>query len=633
MTDKRFAFLFEEARLSPDEGAVDPAEEHFEGSTAAQAAVRETGQNSLDARRPDLDGPVRMEFELASMATAAIPGIEGLRSNLRQVVEATKGQMGHDRMVRALEMAERDELPVLRISDFGTSGLTGAEGLVNSATPLSRLTRGSGNSADDGIRGGSFGIGSAAGRVASTMATVLYRSLPHDAKETVFAGFSRLATHDDAAGVRRRAAGIFTRLDVDDFEYLRPAPTLAPFADRTEPGTDIFVLGFRMAQDDPNLLHIRDAAIDNFMVAIDRGRLEVTGITAGSRWHLDASTIEGFAKRDPRMAAFYKALKDPTPDVAELPDLGRVELYVNIDDTLDRSLHVVTMRKPLMRIATYTYRSVRAKYAAITICADDAGNTLLRRLEPPQHDKWDPQRSPEDGPRAIKALGDFIRDRLRARVSEGLGQTVEIKGLEQFLPSVGIAAVVDGDAGRPDSLEPPTAEESSTVTGSTQPIAVRQATRRAVAVPVARPAIAGAGDDDVTKGRDTGGPGKRRSGKKGLPGKGKDGDGGSRIGAGDVTFRSWSQGINGDGGQRIALALTAHGDIEGDLELVPLGPGGAPESGYDLQILQARLNQNGSTSELSYRGNTLKGLALSAGATTRVELVIPSNIRYRLGVA
>lgn len=633
MTEKRFAFLFEEARLSPDEGAVDPAEEHFEGSTAAQAAVRETGQNSLDARRLDLEGPVRMEFELAPMATAAIPGIEGLRANLRQVVVATAGQMGHDRMVRALEMAERDELPVLRISDFGTTGLTGSERLDSATVPLSRLTRGSGNSADDGVRGGSFGIGSAAGRVASTMATVLYRSLPSGADTTVFAGFSRLATHDDVGGIRRHAAGIFTRLDVDDFEYLRPAPALIPFADRTEPGTDIFVLGFRMADEDPGLLHIRDAAIDNFMVAIDRGRLEITGIAAGSRWHLDASTIEGFAKRDSRTAAFYQALQDPEPDVDELPGLGRVELYVNIDESLARSLHTITMRKPLMRIAPYTFRSVRAKYAAIAICADDVGNTLLRRLEPPQHDKWDPQRFPDEGPRAINALKAFIGERLRARVSEGLGQTVEIKGLEQFLPSAGMAALVDGEEGRPDSLEPPSPEESATVTGSTEPVKVRQATRRAVVVPVERSAIAGGGDEDVTKGRDTGGAGKRRSKKKGLPGKGGAGDGRSRIRSGDVVLRSWSRGANHDGEQRIALALTAHGDVAGDLELVPLGHGGAAESGFDLQIMRVSLIGDASTSDLAHRGNTLRDLDLRAGVPTQLEIVLPSDMRYRLGVA
>lgn len=631
MGDARFEFHFEKSGLSPDEGAIDPAAEHFEGGKAGQAAVRETGQNSIDARRPEHDGPVRMEFELALMPTSSIPDIEGLRVHLREVVDYTVGQMGHDRMVSALKMAERDEIPVLRISDHGTTGLIGSESGTSPGSPLSRLTRGSGNSENDGVRGGSFGIGSAAGRVASTLSTVLYRSLPNDrpAGETVLAGFSRLATHLHE-GERRRASGILTRRGGTDFEYRRPAPPIAPFADRTEPGTDIFVLGYRMAEEDPMLHRLRDAALEHFMVAIARGKLEVHGLAADREWTLDVSTVEAEAKREPRHAAFYAALQDPQPDIADLPSLGRVELYVNVDDSLQSSLHTVTMRSPLMRIAQYRFNSVRAKYAAIAVCADERGNALLRRLEPPQHDAWDPDRSPETGRSAIKELKEFIGERLRARVSETLGETVEIKGLERFLPVIDVGPDAAREAlGAPESGEPPTDEESARVNGSPQPVEVRPAKRRTVRPKVVRPAIGAEDGDDILKGRDRGGKGKRRSKGVGAPGTGQEGDGRSRIRSGEVAFRSWSAGAVDGGGQAIRLALTSRHDLEGDLQLVPLGPGGSPDPDFDLGIRSVRTLTG---EELHHEGNTVRGLTLAAGETLRVDVVVPATLRYRLGV-
>lgn len=636
MNTPKFGFHFEEAGRSPDDGAVDPQEEHFRGSTAdggdpALAAVREMGQNSLDARRGDHDEPVRMEFELAMMRTEVVPGIDGLRIHLEQAIDATRDQEGNDRLQAALEMASRPAIPVLRVSDFGTTGLTGSERLDSPNSPLSRLTRGSGNSANDGHRGGSFGIGSAAGRVASALRTVLYRSRPHDDDRTVFAGFSRLATHNDAQGVRVRAGGIFTRIDSEDFEYLRPAPELEPFPERTEPGTDIFVLGYQLAESDPQLHKVRDAALENFLVAIDRGRLEFTGVAGNRSWRLSAENLEEQVRRISRAAAFYQALRDPNPGNAVLPSLGEVTLHVNMDDRLERSLHTITMRKPLMRIAEYTFRSVRAKYAAIAICENDEGNRLLRSLEPPQHDRWDPTRSPEHGPAAIDELKTFIRDELRARVSENLGDTVEIRGLAQYIPSIGLEQAGLAEVGRPDGTQPPSEVESSQVTGSTETPDVRIKGRPAVQIPVIRPAI-GRGDQLIRRGKLGGGPGRRRSGGGDLTGAGDAGDGSSRIRSGDLTFRSWSAGEAADG-QRTILRLCSESDISGDLELVAVGASGQVDRDHDLRLQSVRRVDGDSTVMLQHHGNTVKGLVLRAGEGVRLEVITPRNIRYRLGVA
>lgn len=630
MSLDEYGFHFEPVGKGSPEGPIDPAQQHFEGSTAAQAVVRETGQNSLDASASA--GPVRMEFELASMATEDIPGIEGLRRHLESVVLETRGQAGHADMVKAAEVAEELEVAVLRISDYGTVGLGGSEAMDDFKSPLSKLTRGSGISEDDGDRGGSFGIGSAVGPMASDMATVLYTSLPTGMQETVLAGYSRLSGHRNEDGVMLGAKGFLTHLGEEDFKYLRPAPPVGPFNLRSEPGTDLFILGFRMADDDPELIALRDAAIDNFMVAIDRGRLEVTGISPHSNWQLDQESIEGFAKARQESHAFYRALQDHRPEVDESERLGRISLHICIDDTLDRKLHTITMRKPLMRIGTFRHNSVPSKYAAVLICEDDTGNRLLRELEPPQHHKWDGGRHPE-GPAALRELRGFVLRALRERVRRDLGDTVQIKGLERFLPAQGVPAPSDGKPATPEPGGPGAEDESSTVTGSPHATEIRQRSRRVVPVKVRRPAVGGLGDDDIEKGADRGGAGKRRGDSVGLPGEGGEGEGRSRIGVGDITFRSWSAENGASQGSVIVLALTPASDVRGDLELVPLGPSGDPERNYALPILSASVQTANGTQRLEHSSNVLVDLDLPGEVTTIVEVTVPTGRRYRIGVA
>ncbi|MGB0582088.1 MAG: hypothetical protein ACPGVU_20530 [Limisphaerales bacterium] len=286
METKNYGFHFEEQGLSGEEGPIDPSQQYFEGSHADHAVVRETGQNTLDNPAKDASGPIRMVFELRTMETAEIPDIENLRTHFDAAAEQAKRQQGHNRMVSAAKLAKEETLSVLRISDYNTTGLGGSESVESPNSPLSRLTRGKGGSSDD-ERGGSFGIGSAVGPMASDLCTVIYTSVPEKTNDSVMAGYTRLATHT-VNDTSYRAEGYFTNKGItDEFDYQRPAPKVGPFEERTESGTDIFLLGYRMAKEDPKLERVRDAVIDNFMAAIDAGHLVVEGIAPGNYWTLN----------------------------------------------------------------------------------------------------------------------------------------------------------------------------------------------------------------------------------------------------------------------------------------------------------------------------------------------------------
>lgn len=628
MNNANFGFYFERSGRSACQGAVSPAEQFFEGSLAESSLVRETAQNSIDARVGL--GPVTMVFELAEMATELIPGITGLRTHLEQVERQTRGAQGHEAMATALRTSQQEMISVLRISDYGTKGLTGSESMHDPTSPLSALTRGAGISADDGSRGGSFGIGSAVGPMASNMSTVLYTSLPIDEKETVLAGYSCLASHRDANNVWRGGDGFYTdQTDETDFRYLRNPQALGPFPTRTEPGTDVFILGYRKSGADPDLQHIKVAFMRNFLMAIDRGGLIVKGITATHTWELDQVSLEKHVVEDAEAQAFYRAIRDPEPIRHTSKRLGKLALYINIDDDkLEKTLHTITMRKPLMRIDTFRHTSIPVKYAAVLECSDDHGNKLLRTLEPPQHHKWDPGRA-ADGESLLRELKNFVRDGLKSRVKQQIGDQVVIKGLARYLPTE-LFEEKSGNlrsAGTPQD-GPGTDQESSTVQGSDGEL-TEVATRERQTVRVGVRTSAGAeGTAPTDKGKDQGGEGTRN--KKGgtLPGDGEQGEGAGRITAGEVRFRSWSDATTGD----LCLAITPLEDVSGDLELVPLGPGGSIEDDYMLPIFEGVLTAGGTSEPLKHEGNVLSQLQLKAGVTSHVRLKLSANHRYRLGV-
>lgn len=634
MTDSKFGFFFEKAGRGQHQGAIDPAQEHFMGSSDEEHLVRETIQNSLDVCE-NLREPVVLEYEVAQVLASEIPGLNGLREHIQGAVKASEGQSGHDSMTRALEVAELESLTVLRISDFNTEGLDGLES--NSSSRLSRLTRGTGGSTDDGKRGGSFGIGSAVGPMASEMSTVLYRSLPVGASETVFAGYCRLATHQDASGVLRVAEGNYMKLEGSDFVYQRPAPRLDMFESRIKPGTDIFVLGFQVSEEDPELVRLRNAAIDNFLVAIHRGRLVVKGISPEGEWTLDAESLPNYADQRPESKAFYHAIANCDPIRKSVADVGDVELYVNVDRRLEKKLHTVTMREPLMKIDTFRHNVISAKYAAILVCADDNGNKLLRKLEPPQHNEWDSARFPDPGKKAIKALKNFVKEELRKLVTEKAGDSLEIEGLAKFLPIPDVGAGADSEL-TPETGEPTSTESSGLVGDPEDNEAPKPPAPRSTMDVEVNPPAGDDGDDEISDGPDRDGEEKEVAERRsGGDSSGKGGSTGhSKKRALLLNYRTFSPASPTAGESLIRLVLTSPEDSIQDVVLKPQGPDGKPID-LAIPVKEASVPDASGmmrtlTTVADKKQTVLKDVSFKAGVATKVTLKVPGGYKARIEI-
>ena len=625
MTDKDFGFYFETAGRSAVQGATSSEEEHFKDFDIAESLVREMGQNSLDARAPENDGPVRMVFELRNLKTGEIPDYENLIHHVVAANESTKHiDAANTRLKVSTEYADWTQLPALRISDYGTTGLTGAEDDPTHSAPIVALTRARGVSAGKVGKGGSFGVGASTGALSSAIRTVLWTSYPNDGREPVFAGQSQLATHD-LDGVLYGPDGFYINRNNESFEYLRGSDPLGPFPARDEFGTDTYILGYLDAADDPNLEKIKSAFVANFFVAIHRGLLVVEGITDEAHWVLDSEGLREEIRSYEKVLPFYKALlREPYSEYIE--GLGRLSLYVEMDDQLPKKLHTMVMRKPLMKVETLRHDTIRAKYAAVFIAEDEPINTLLREVEPPAHNKWVPSRA-KHGNKTVTKVKSFIRTGLRSYVQDTSGEEIPVEDMTRLLPSgLDEPSTKTGDQGVPKSRKD-SSEETSMVHGARSKPQVHVA-EKSKPQKTTRDKGTSGGDQASLEGS-RGGEGKARNHGGTSKGSGQKGDGESLIADATVSMRSWNDPNSGE----IVMLVKSDRAAAGDLVLTAVSEGGEVDEDYRIPIERGVATTATGSKELEHKGNIIRGVVIDADSLkTKLRISLKDARRLRLDI-
>lgn len=277
-----------------------------------ETLVRETGQNSLDhVAQPG--GQVHMRFSVIELtkgsreyeAFSESVHFDALREHLEEASKtksklATRLKGG----VKRLERAEK--LRLLRIDDYGTTGLFGSESTTGREenNPFASLVRNNlDSSKQTSTAGGSFGLGKAVLWRCSDLSTVLFASdiaAPKRAEgqpEAVrFIGKTELTWHaleeNECAGpgwLGKEVQGTPGRsmwvdnADLDVLQLSRAPDRHPPGVDPTRAsGTSILVLAFQdpQAEDEPDpstlLDQIAEAAAVNFWPIMVKERLWVS---------------------------------------------------------------------------------------------------------------------------------------------------------------------------------------------------------------------------------------------------------------------------------------------------------------------------------------------------------------------
>lgn len=625
--------------------------------------ARETVQNILD--NPDGSGlPRVVEFELLDLHHENFPGwstflrtFMACRTEMRHLVCSDSGdderffQIGEN-----LLNAHSGVIPTLRIRDINTTGLVGED--HEEHMPFCRLLRVQGVSTGQGPGGGTYGIGQRAPFHCSALRTVLYYTRRASDRVEAFIGKSILCTHKspDPPHDRRQAKGWWCNVDAsqpDDWKAIRDPGRIPPVYRRTEPGTDLYITGFVLYDDWARV--IRDAVLKNFFAAIYRGQLEVrllergkvlVDITRESLHPVILSAISDQPQDDvdsareslSATAGFLEALRAPVkghPFRTWIRGLGEVEFYVHrdpYDSTLpDRWAY---MRSPLMLVGTREARVIR-RYAGVLLCDDSDGNRYLARLEGPQHREWEPSEwrnaTPEerrDAERIMRALGSFVRDRLRSLMPGSDSSVLNPPFLGHYLPDVDLEP--DGFDSTPGTGAeargtPVNVELADRALPVVRPTEV--ARRRTVYRPPALQSIASLPEGGLGGPGPLGDNGSSEHGDVGRGGAGASGD----DGPGDegarplvdrklIRCRTYVQ-----HGQSV-LILKAHADVEGDLRLVALGESGPPQR---IRIIRAT-GPDGIG--LSASGDRLRGIRLRGGDSLRVVLDLDTGPRVCLAV-
>ena len=427
--------------------------------------VRETIQNSLDARRDDAEGAVIVSFQSFDIPRERFPGREDFQNILQQCFLSNQDDRKcREVFQRALDVIKAERLPVLRISDFRTRGLEGA--LAGEKGSLwSGLIKEQGFSVQkENDAGGSFGIGKAVVYSCSELRTAFFASMDKDGVES-YTGVAKLVSYKDAE--ERWTTGTVYYSD-ENKKALLDIFEMDPAFRRRTSGTDIFVMGLVPIEDMEQEM-IR-AVLDNFLLAIWLGNLEVeigahritkTSIglfaeslpvekTAGSPHHKEYYEENRMIQRHARMllgedeatqrielaAADYGA-KYGFPD-------GAATLFLTRGEGLNR--RILMSRHIGMKLFEQKGFPSGIDFTGIFLIKENAMGQAFRRMEVPAHDAWEPGVL-QDAAQAKQAkemyagLKRYLKEKVREHLATEEERGVDAFGAGDFLPDTEAAGV------------------------------------------------------------------------------------------------------------------------------------------------------------------------------------------------
>ncbi|MCH5296909.1 MAG: hypothetical protein J1E85_04485 [Ruminococcus sp.] len=430
-----------------EQGINDGGIATFKGSELYSNLAREICQNSLDAKQEGEDKVV-VEFKIEKLKKTDYPSLIGLDSIFVECKEYWKNRMDA-KLERFIKEAEdklnSDYIDMLVVSDYNTTGLSGAKAEKHEKSKWRALTHSNGVTEKGQGSAGSHGIGKTAPFACSSFRTVFYNSYAKEDEIKAFQGVARLISHthngEDTQGIGfYQNSSNSTPIFDDDPCAFRDK------LNRKKYGTDVVIAGFKSTptwNED-----IEKAVLSNFFVAIYRGTLvvRVEGITI-DKSNLKAR-IEYYAKKENESGSkdkkintileFYYALSEPDEVVnGNILEKDDVELFIKVNDKYSKS--IAEMRSIGMVIRS-RHRNIFTRYAAVMIVKDGKLNNLLKETEPPAHDKWDPGILEDDEVEMKKAqnarskLIRWVNDTIAEKCKIEITDELDLDGVSAYLP-------------------------------------------------------------------------------------------------------------------------------------------------------------------------------------------------------
>ncbi|MFH1284153.1 MAG: hypothetical protein ABIH78_01015 [Candidatus Peregrinibacteria bacterium] len=441
MDQKKPEWIFDDLRGSMASGPNAGPTVEFRGNPSYYIA-REALQNIMDAHDENSAKPAEAEFSVISIPAKDLPEAEHLGEVLSSCALYLRGKGAIDTAIEfekgAKKISQNISIEMLRISDHNTVGMTD-ENWFRFAESVGFSNKQSGS-------GGSFGLGKGAYYVSSGFLSLFISSIA-STNSYVFAGKSIVTTFE-YKGVRKQNNGTY---GIGEQEPIRdraaiPANFVKHFPDvfgRSRPGTDFLIPDF--IGDENWESELVKSILRYFWLPIIMGKL-VIKVQEGEV--INSSTIERLLHKyfnkmsfqwdnteAPNPLPLYYAYRRATPIEPELKYLGKVRLYLLPAEGYPN--RVALVRKPGMVVDCIKKNSMN-RYAAVFICDNKEGNSLLREMENQEHNewKWENAKTEENRDKAKKAyleMESFIKEELQKLSISKEERYLSIEGLEDFI--------------------------------------------------------------------------------------------------------------------------------------------------------------------------------------------------------
>ncbi len=447
-----------------EDGPNDSVTQNLKGNKTS-TLIREAFQNALDAAQGPASekGPVRVEISFGSINGLDFPNYNELGKHIKGCFECFDDEQAHN--IFDPMLANFDEtrfgmnIGYIKIADYNTKGMdyVPEDDLDYRKKPFYSFVRSVGvHSNESDGSGGSYGFGKAAYFNISPLRTLMVSTLT-DTGKFFFEGVSALCTHK-FDGETKVSVGFY---DNNNGQPICEAERIPKPFRREEAGTNFYLMGVKYS-DKEKTQEIRKmtcATLRNFWLSIQKGNLVavIDGLEI-SKDNLDGLMEEYFPdivdnykselEHNPRpyYEAYIHANKDDNHKsfMKSIPRLGAVHFYALLSrDANDRIIHMRSLNMFVYRKKNQT----NFGFYGLFLCEDLRGNLLLRDMEPPRHDEWEPKwarkYSKEDCKEAKDSLTAFITEctlQLHPEDEEG---GVSINGAEEvYVPE----SLIDEDS-------------------------------------------------------------------------------------------------------------------------------------------------------------------------------------------
>ena len=444
------------------DGFNDSGMEHFTGSPI-QHLAREVNQNALDASS---GGIVEVRISHKMVKVSEIPNIEELKENLRLCHHEAKQESvkAEAFFSSALVDIDKPKISILQIADYNTTGMKGP---AENGTPFYAFMKAKGQSRKGNETAtGSYGIGKFAPYAVSKLRTIFIStvySLGDGTHEQLTQGKSILMSHDRDKK-RRQGVGFWGHrekcqpikgISKDIPSWISRASSAANLNQQT--GSTLTVLGFDPLTNWETYLAVSVA--ENFFAAISDGSLRVV---INDKYTLDQTTIYDFYENDEIPALIGRLKNEPDQfndcrtflaahkgglevitEESEQRDLGLCQLRILVGENLPKKvcalrngMYITDSLNGLKRFSDYK------DFVAVFHCQSTKGNALLRAMEPPRHDDFEPERlsSREErrkGKKALDDLADWIKSALKLHAKDPVQDVTSIDELKDLFGDEG----------------------------------------------------------------------------------------------------------------------------------------------------------------------------------------------------